>query len=357
MPHYIQCEQQKLEFIQKFQNTKSHYERMEVLRDAGFQEWQLALMEAYRKAAARQANKTFSRNKGFPGHKIPYSVIATDRNELVLYFSSKGAGLLGQGKSGKVVRAVVIASGNSERIGLQVAVKKMVTEPGIEAKILANRGELHTNEVYTRISRKNDKVTHILIQDFIKGEPLSKRLASTWEKMGTTDEKVALACSIMKDLESLHADGVIHRDLWAENILIDKSRAKIIDYGRSALLRPGQKSVIEKIGEHQTSYCSPEALKDEWSAASDVYAMALVFFQLFASELQAWRNIDGSKQAYARFLDTFDASERMHILQDCLCPHLDSKGKAIVRMLVGMLQPDQKPRSSVKRVLEQLDKI
>ncbi|MBS0654982.1 MAG: protein kinase [Verrucomicrobia bacterium] len=352
--HPVSYKNQRVELIQKFQSGKTPQKKRNVLLEAGFKRWQLDAMEEYRKATHRQPNKTFSITKGFADCWMPYSVIATDRKELVLYFSAKGEGLLGKGKSGRVVRGLVIGSSDPERIGVQVAVKKLETKPDTEAKILSVRRELHTKEIYTRENPKTGKVRHILIQDFVEGASLVNRYSLPWEKMGPTAEKAELARAIMKDLQALHGDRVIHRDLWGDNILTYKNRAKIIDYGRSVLLERGE-SIKEDIGSVQSQYCSPEALKNEWSFASDVYAMAVTLFHLFPHELQAWRKTDDGKQAYDRFLNSCDARERIKILQNSLRPYLDNQGKAIADILVGMLQPEKNKRSSVEKVIGQFD--
>ena len=65
----------------------------------------------------------------------------------------------------------------------------------------------------------------------------------------------------MEALRYLHGQGIVHRDVKDENIILnEKFHAKLIDFGSAAFIIPG-KLYSKMCG--TTEYCSPEILLGE----------------------------------------------------------------------------------------------
>ncbi|MFL6290962.1 MAG: protein kinase domain-containing protein [Thermoanaerobaculia bacterium] len=115
---------------------------------------------------------------------------------------------------------------------------------------------------------------------------------------------IRLGIQALRGLESLHATGVIHRDLSPDNLMIteDKQgqkRIKIIDLGLARTLERDANHEITQVGMFmgKLQYCSPEQASPSGSEGldrrSDIYSFGLVLYEMitglppFESESQA----------------------------------------------------------------------
>jgi hypothetical protein len=100
------------------------------------------------------------------------------------------------------------------------------------------------------------------------------------------------ACGIMH----LHANNVIHRDIAARNVLLAGRAdltAKVADFGMSRSVEAAQGynelATVTKIG--PAKHMAPEQLQRlAYSKASDVFAFAVLLFEIFARE-EPWKGI------------------------------------------------------------------
>ena len=124
------------------------------------------------------------------------------------------------------------------------------------------------------------------VMPFVEGESLRHRM----DRDGPLDVDVALGIGgeIADALAYAHQQGVIHRDVKPENVLLFQGHATLADFGVArASARSG--------GEHLTqtglivgtpAYMSPEqAVGDrEIDGASDIYSLACVLYEMLAGE-------------------------------------------------------------------------
>ena len=190
-------------------------------------------------------------------------------------------------------------------LGTRYALKTFVLESG-DAAFLRERfmaeGRALARIAHPNVARVFDlgvmpDGTAYFVMDLVldpKGEP--RTLADVTPDEFTDDDRRRWLASIVSALDCIHADGIVHRDVKASNILLNaKSDAVLVDFGIS---RYEHGRIKREIGVERTvvagddesarrlvmgtgGYLAPE-LKNggEASAASDVYALGVVFFRL-----------------------------------------------------------------------------
>jgi tRNA A-37 threonylcarbamoyl transferase component Bud32 len=126
------------------------------------------------------------------------------------------------------------------------------------------------------------KTRSYLVMEYCDNGTLEYQLQNfrySWEK------KWQWSFEISQGLKYLHHRGIVHRDLKAENILIDiNSCAKISDFGVSqvdSLLADKQCAVVQK-GMTDLRFLAPEILLQEASSSiiTDIYSLGLLFWQI-----------------------------------------------------------------------------
>jgi serine/threonine protein kinase len=118
-----------------------------------------------------------------------------------------------------------------------------------------------------------------LVMEFVDGPSLSKVV-----KQGALQPSQLrqLRDRIAGGLAAAHEQGVVHRDLSPDNVILpgsDLGKAKIIDFGISKLVDPAVKTIVGTDFAGKYSYVSPEQVGlfgGQVDARSDIYSLGLV---------------------------------------------------------------------------------
>ena len=118
-----------------------------------------------------------------------------------------------------------------------------------------------------------------LATEFVRGEALDAVIRRSGKV--APDRTLKLLEAIARALGHAHAHGVVHRDIKPGNILVTKDgTTKLTDFG---IVRIVGEAALTNAGIVMGTalYLSPEqALGDEATAASDVYALAVVGYEM-----------------------------------------------------------------------------
>ncbi|HKQ91643.1 MAG TPA: protein kinase [Blastocatellia bacterium] len=121
-----------------------------------------------------------------------------------------------------------------------------------------------------------------LVMQYVAG--FSLRSVMTPEGM-ELDRIARLARQMGRALAAAHRQGVIHRDLKPENIMLqsvgDEEYVKIIDFGIATIhdmADADDSRTTEVIGTR--TYMAPEQLRGKPVAASDIYALGVIFYEM-----------------------------------------------------------------------------
>ena len=115
--------------------------------------------------------------------------------------------------------------------------------------------------------------------ELIEGRTLREEI--TWGANLAADDATEVGIALCQALEAVHAAGVIHGDIKAQNIMRDASgRVVLMDFGAARLRDPAIPESIETIAGTK-QYMAPELFDlQEPSVASDIYALGVLLFHL-----------------------------------------------------------------------------
>jgi serine/threonine protein kinase len=117
-----------------------------------------------------------------------------------------------------------------------------------------------------------------LVMEYIDGQPLLRHMQAAGRFSVATG--LRFFKQICQAMALVHAQGAIHRDLIPENILVDrKGVVRVVDFGLAAYADPRYGFVPGATGTF--CYMAPETIQGRSVAASDVYSIGLVMYQLF----------------------------------------------------------------------------
>jgi serine/threonine-protein kinase len=117
-----------------------------------------------------------------------------------------------------------------------------------------------------------------LVMEYVDGAPLLSHMRAA----GRVSVAIGLRLvkQICRAVALVHAQGAVHRDLKADNILIDRrGDVRVVDFGLAAFADrdlgfvPGAQGTF--------TYMAPETLFGRSTAASDVYSLGLLMYELF----------------------------------------------------------------------------
>jgi len=189
--------------------------------------------------------------------------------------------LLGSGGYGQVLKAKDRSTGKA--CAVKIISKEAMDSKGevrIRREIDILRVINHDNllKLYDTFET-NDRI--YLVTEVVTGGPLFTWLETKNFQITESTAK-SLTRDIAKGLAYLHSYGIVHRDIKLENILLDTSgpeiKAKIIDYGLSCFLGPGQKTA-EPVG--TLKYVAPEIISHmQYREKVDCWSLGVIIFIL-----------------------------------------------------------------------------
>src|SRR6266481_1375050 len=127
------------------------------------------------------------------------------------------------------------------------------------------------------------------VMEYVEGESLRQRLS----RQGPlpVDDAVRIAGEVGDALQYAHENGVIHRDVKPENILLSRGHALVSDFGIAKLMeeRAGSEGSARTgagIAVGTAEYMSPEQASGDTriDPRSDVYSLAAVLYEMLAGE-------------------------------------------------------------------------
>src|SRR6266436_6542621 len=188
--------------------------------------------------------------------------------------------LLGQGGMGAVYKA---RDTELDRlVALKIIRPELTTNPEIlkrfKQELILARQVTHRNVIRIFDLGQADGFKFITME-YLEGQDLRGVLRAKGKL--TPEEAARVILQICRALEAAHGEGVIHRDLKPQNIMLDANgRAYVMDFGiaRSAYL-PGMTQTGALVGTPE--YMSPEQAKGEkLDERSDLFSLGTILYEL-----------------------------------------------------------------------------
>jgi CheY-like chemotaxis protein len=193
---------------------------------------------------------------------------------------------LGRGGMGMVYRAL------DRQLNEQVAVKTL------RADILLDHGVLERFKSEIRLARhisnKHVVRTHdigehdgvyYLTMEYVEGITV-RSLLDTRGRLGVAPT-LAIASQLAQSLAAAHEQGVIHRDIKPQNLLLDANGVlKVMDFGVARL--QGHQTHLTEVGTlvGTPSYMAPEQLlSEDFDERADLFSMGVVLFECLTGQL------------------------------------------------------------------------
>ena len=251
----------------------------------------------------------------------------------------------------KVLHPELAAGVNAERFNREVQLAARLQHPHIVPVLAA--GEVNGLPYY--------------VMPFVKGESLQARIARGPLSIA---EVVNVMADVAKALAYAHADGVVHRDIKPDNILISGNAAAVADFGIAKAISSSRRddggltSVGTSLG--TAGYMAPEQVAGDPSLdhRADIYALGCVAYEMLTGSAP-FAGKSAPQMLAAHVLETpTPVRERRpdtppvlaDLVMRCIAKDPDQRpanGEAILAALddiaVGATAPQPTPRAGVPR--------
>ncbi|CAA0817887.1 L-type lectin-domain containing receptor kinase VII.1 [Striga hermonthica] len=286
-------------------------------------------------------------------HRITYQEIESATKN----FSEQN--VIGIGGNGKVYRGTLPG-------GSEVAVKCISHEnsEGIRAFLaeISSLGRLkHRNLVGLRGWCKKEKGSLILVYDYMENGSLDKRIFKSYEetKLLSFDDRIRILKQVAAGILYLHygwESKVLHRDIKASNVLLDKDmNARLGDFGLARMHDhdkvAGTTRVVGTVG-----YLAPEVVRNgRASTQTDVFGYGVLILEVICGRRPIQEGgpplLDWAWDLFAKGelvsgvdprlrgeggLDEVEVEKILHL--GLLCAHPDPKARPTMRQVVKLLE-------------------
>ncbi len=205
---------------------------------------------------------------------------------------------LGEGGMGAVYKARQLSTGKN--VAIKVVAAHLTENPAtirrFQREVRLQSKLEHPNIVTVIDFSKTPDGQYYFVMSFVEG----KSLRATIMEGGKTTPRTFFnyAEQLCDGLEYAHLQGVVHRDLKGENIIVapmgHQNIIKILDFGLAKATHPveGGQSSAELTQQGRAlgtpAYMAPEQAKgemDKVGPASDIYSLGVIFYQMLNGDL------------------------------------------------------------------------
>jgi serine/threonine protein kinase len=121
---------------------------------------------------------------------------------------------------------------------------------------------------------------YFISMEFVRGYTLNELMDEAPKRQMPVRATIGTARQICRGLQAAHEQGIIHRDIKPQNVLID---AKLMDFGVARMAEAPEAMTQAGLIVGTPHYMSPEQVQGkQLDARTDVYAMGVLLYELLA---------------------------------------------------------------------------
>ncbi len=206
---------------------------------------------------------------------VKIGMVIGDRYEVLEKIGTGGMSDVYKAKDHKLNRLVAVKVLKQEFSENENFVSKF----RVEAQSTA--GLLHPNTVNVYDVGDEDGVNYI-VMELVDGITLKKYIEK--KSRLSVKEAVSIAIQVAMGLEAAHNNGIIHRDIKPQNIMISKEgKVKVTDFG---IAKAATSNTITSNVMGSVHYTSPEQARGGYSdAKSDIYSLGITLFEMLTGRV------------------------------------------------------------------------
>lgn len=187
---------------------------------------------------------------------------------------------LGEGGMGIVYKA------QDTKLNREVALKFLPQRVGDKARFLQEAqaaAALNHPNICTIYGIEEADDHHFIEMEYIDGETLRQKFEAAQLRIA---DVVSYALQIAEALQEAHGKGIVHRDIKADNVMVNsKDQIKVMDFGlarlKGTLKLTRMSSTVGTLG-----YMAPEQVQGgEVDARSDIFSLGVLMFEMLTGRL------------------------------------------------------------------------
>lgn len=196
--------------------------------------------------------------------------ILGSRYEIIEKIGTGGMADVYKGKDHKLNRFIAIKVLKSE----YSSNKNFVSKFKVEAQSAA--GLMHQNIVNVYDVGEEDGI-YFFVMELVEGITLKNYIEKKIRL--SVKEALSIAIQVANGIEAAHNNGIIHRDIKPQNIIISREgKVKVADFG---IARAASSDTITSHAMGSVHYTSPEQARGGYSdAKSDIYSIGITLFEM-----------------------------------------------------------------------------